>query len=509
MDRARYQRVGAIFDEAAALPPDQRPALVDQRCGDDAALRTEVEALLAAHARAGSFLESAAALAHLPDEPAALEPGQQVGVYRIEREIARGGMGVVYEAIDERLGRRAAVKALSPALQRHPGMRERLRREARAVARLSHPSIATVYALEERGDALFIVSEFVDGHTLRERLDAGPLDALDAVTLALRVAEGLAAAHEQGIVHRDLKPENVMVTPGGAVKILDFGIAHLEAEQPGPSLTFDGLLLGTPGYMAPEQLRGGPVDARADLFALGAVLHEMITGTPPFGRGSSLSVVAATLEQAPPPPSVLAPNLPEVVDAVVNIALQKDTNLRYPSAIAMAGALEESRTVLETLATGRVVPLARAPRSHALWWWQFHELAAATVHSLMMVPAWQLVGRLPGPAGRTLFFGLLSAAAVTGIIRLHLWFVSLQAPERLAERMDRLGALVRWGDRVFAALLAIGGLSVSSEAPGYGALLMAFAVGSAVASHIVEPSSADHARGALKWHRSSPPSGPS
>jgi hypothetical protein len=216
-----------------------------------------------------------------------------------------------------------------------------------------------------------------------------------------------------------------------------------------------------------------------------------------------MSVVAATLEREPTPASSIVPGIPAVLDGVIETALRKDPRDRYLSAEAMATALEQARAAITTGAAA-TAPI-RHRRADALWWWQFHEIAAATIHGLMVVPAWQLVRRLPGPAGRALFFGLVAAAAVTGIIRLHLWFLSRQNPPRLEEGLKRLAPWVRWCDRGFAAGLALGAVAVATDAPGYGGLLMAFAVGSIAASHFVEPSSAEQAIEALHGERPAAP----
>lgn len=501
MDPQRWRQVTEVFDGAMAQAPDQRDTFLDEACGADAALRAEVRALLDAEARAGPFLESPTALSGaLLEPPPVLRPGEHVGVYRVLHEIARGGMGVVYRAEDERLARPVAIKSLSPALLHDAHARERLRREAQAAARLSHPAVATVYALEERGDDLFIVSEFVEGRTLRARLADGPVGISDAIRLGLGVARGLAAAHAHRVVHRDLKPENVMEMPDGGVKVLDFGIAHIETTAPGPALTRAGLL-GTPGYMAPEQLRSGPVDARADVFALGILLYELVTGIPPFGRGTSPSVIVAVLEQEPPAASLQVPTVPLGLDQVIRTCLQKLPAARYGSAGQVAAALEALHVrpgaTLPPADVGHVPP---ASPSRALWWWQFHEVAAAAAHTLMLIPAWQMIDRLPDLPGRLIVIALVATAAATGIVRLHLRFVSRHDPSRLADRLADLGPRLRWGDRLFAGLLAGSGLAATADA-GYATLLVALAAGSLVASHVVEPASAESALASLGQDR--------
>ncbi|MDP2053149.1 MAG: serine/threonine-protein kinase, partial [Acidobacteriota bacterium] len=301
MTPERWQRVGALFDRALAEPLPARTAFV--RSSPEAAdIQDEVLALLTSHDNDDGFLEPAALL----------EAGAMVGVYRIDRILGRGGMGVVYLAEDTRLHRRVALKALPPHLFRDDRMRSRLRHEARAAAALSHPSIATVYALEEIGDQPYIAAEYLEGRTLREELADGPLPTDRAIATARDIAQALVAAHDRGIVHRDLKPENIVRVATGSVKILDFGLAQFDvAAQDLASvtrLTDPGVMAGTPPYMAPEQLLGQPTGPATDQFAFGVLLYELLTGKHPFGSGplptTIARVLAANLE---PDPAIPAP----------------------------------------------------------------------------------------------------------------------------------------------------------------------------------------------------------
>jgi hypothetical protein len=498
MDQTGWQRVTALFDAAMELPPAEREAFARANAGNDPDLLRQVLDLLAAHERAGDFLETAGptVAAELAWDPPPLAPGSRIGTLVIEREIGRGGMGIVYRARDERLNRLVAVKALSPFLaQRDSQSRERLRREAQAAAALSHESIATIYALEVRGDDLFIVSELIEGPTLRGRLERGPVPLREAIDILLATARGVAAAHGRGIVHRDLKPENVIQTDGG-VKILDFGIAHLETEAAAlTTLTAAGTMVGTPGYMAPEQLRGGAIDARTDIFALGVLFYELLTGEPPFGRGATPSVVLAVIEREPTPIADRVPGVPAAVAQIVATALAKSPAGRYQSAGALVAALETARLALLGLSPHPGTPpavqseAARGP----VWWWRFHLMSATVAHALMVIPAWRFLGRLPGPLGRGLFLALLVLAATTGIMRLHLRFTASTAPRDRAEEWARRGPWVRWGTRAFAALLALGGIAVADQDAVLAAVCLGCAAGSAVSVEVIEPATAARA----------------
>ena len=274
MTPEQRRRVRDLFEAAVDHDPGSVAAWVAREAADDPVVYAEVISLVEHHSRAGVFLiqpivEQAGDLL-AGDDP--LATGARVGSYTIIRELGRGGMGRVYLAADARLGRTVALKALAPHLMRDPSQRERLRGEARAAAVLAHPGICTVYALEEIGGDLYLATEFVDGHTLGEEIRAARRPARDElIRTARELASALASAHAKGIVHRDLKPDNVMRGFDGRLKILDFGLARVSAEAADerPRMTQPGMLIGTPAYMAPEQINGLPVDARADVFAFG------------------------------------------------------------------------------------------------------------------------------------------------------------------------------------------------------------------------------------------------
>ena len=330
MSADRWQRVGALFDRALATPPPDRQSLV-RSSAEPSDVQEEVLDLLKSHDDSKGFLEP----------PALLAAGTQIGAYRIERILGRGGMGVVYLAQDTRLHRAVALKSLPPHLFQDDRMRARLRQEARAAAALSHPSIATVFALEEIGDQIFIASEYLEGLTLREAMRSGPLGEARALEIARTIAAALQVAHDRGIVHRDLKPENIILPSAGGVKILDFGLAQFDvAAQDLASatrLTDPGVIAGTPPYMAPEQLLGQPTSARTDQFAFGVLLYEMLTGRHPFGSGGLPTTIAKTLAAYPDKPEIDAE-----LWSIINRALEKNPADRFPSTKDLVAALAGS-----------------------------------------------------------------------------------------------------------------------------------------------------------------------
>ena len=376
MDPERWRRVGELFHRALEHGPEERSRFLDEACGGDAALRAEVDSLLAHHDDGAppavptppdvvptppEVVPTPPEVVPTPPEDAAggdeaggagLTAGRRLGPYLIIRKLGEGGMGVVHLAEDTRLGRRVAVKALPPRFTRDERRRRRLRREARAAASLTHPAIATVYALEEFDGTLCIVSEYVPGETLRQELAAGPLPPIDLLHTATAIARALAAAHEGNILHRDLKPENVIRVRGtgiddAGIKIVDFGLARFGDPEAGAAsatqLTAPGAMLGTPGYMAPEQIRGEPVDFRADVFAFGVLVFELATGSHPFTSATPVSTVARVLEATPPDLRRLAPACPAALAAVINRCLQKDPAQRYAATRELVEDLEGAR----------------------------------------------------------------------------------------------------------------------------------------------------------------------
>ena len=275
-----------------------------------------------------------------------LQPSAMLGPYQVIGIVGEGGMGVVYRAKDTRLGRDVAIKVLTQVAFSDRDRLVRFEQEARATGMLNHPNLLTVYDVgRDDEDNPFLVTELLEGETLRSRLDRGPLSPRKAVDAALQMAQGLAAAHEKGIVHRDLKPDNIFLTRDGRLKILDFGIAKLTNARPdGPTFemaaTEPGMVLGTVGYMSPEQVRGEPVDHRSDLFSLGTIFYEMLTGARAFRRDSAIETLSAILKEEPPDLTEVMPAIPPALERIVRHCLEKDREHRFHSAQDLAFNLE-------------------------------------------------------------------------------------------------------------------------------------------------------------------------
>lgn len=271
-----------------------------------------------------------------------LEPGAQLGAYRVEGLLATGGMGEVYRGHDERLGRDVAIKIVAEGLASEDKELERFQREARTLASLSHPNILNIFDFGEHDGVCYAVMELLRGENLRERMAKRALPWRTATAVAVAVARGLAAAHAAGIVHRDLKPENVFLLADGGVKVLDFGLAQRnpppgEGKPPAAEET----LVGTALYMSPEQICGEPTDPRTDIFGLGVLLYEMLTGTRPFGRLTVGETMSAILHADPPPMKAFGVNVPPALERVVRRCLEKDRDKRVQAAYDLAFELSE------------------------------------------------------------------------------------------------------------------------------------------------------------------------
>ena len=289
--------------------------------------------------------------------------GDRLGVYEVIAYLGAGGMGEVYRARDTKLGRDVAIKILPDALSKDHDRLARFEREAKLLATLSHPRIAVVYGLDEHEGTQFLAMELVEGQTLERKIEASPLPTEEALRLAVQIAEALDAAHEKGVIHRDLKPANIMVTDDGRVKVLDFGLAKTFGADPSETsahalstaMTQHGLVLGTAAYMSPEQARGWRVDKRADIWAFGCVVYEMLTGRPPFGAEDSPSILARVLERGPDIDS-LPPSVPTAVRRTIELCLQKDVDKRMRD-------IGDVRLALEGAFDVAVAPTATSPRT--------------------------------------------------------------------------------------------------------------------------------------------------
>ena len=359
----RWQQISSLFHAALARPAAAREEYLRAECGDDEDLRRQVESLIAAT----EDTRTSASRQGRPDTVTAHQPlvaGHRLARYRVISQLGAGGMGEVYRARDEQLHRDIALKVLPPSDLDDPAARARLVREARAAAALNHPHICTVHEVGEETGQAYIAMELVEGLTLSAIIGDGPLSTEQVVRLGSQLADALAHAHDRGVVHRDLKSNNVIVTPDGRVKVLDFGLAKrstaadLALTQLQMSLTQPGTVAGTLPYMAPEQLRGEPVTAASDIWALGVMLYEMTTGKRPFRGQTPYEVSAAILNDPPAPlPSAAPPRLA----AIVQGCLQKDVSLRYHSAALVRDALgtPSAAPALAAAAPATTIPVAR------------------------------------------------------------------------------------------------------------------------------------------------------
>lgn len=360
MTPERYKLIKDLFHLALERPPAERPAFLDEACGDDAALLTKVAALLAADEKDDDFMNAPAyeeVVADILSENSnGLSEGERVGHYQIIALLGSGGMGDVYLARDTRLGRKVALKFLPEYLTNDDSRVRRFKQEARAASALNHPNLLTIYEIEQAGGRYFIATEFVDGVTLRERIKSGRLRPSEALEIAAQIARALSKAHEIGIAHRDIKPENVMVDGEGRVKVLDFGLAKyvlpsnardIDSASTENAYTVPGVLMGTIRYMSPEQARGLAVDARTDIWSLGIVLCEMLTGHTPFKGQTASDILAAILEHEPEPLRGQEPEFPRELQRIAGKALQKEREKRYQTIKEMALDVENLRRELD------------------------------------------------------------------------------------------------------------------------------------------------------------------
>src|SRR5262245_34944509 len=410
MDANRWKQIKEVYDRALDLCGEGRDGFLAEACGDDADLRREVESLLAAHEDAGSFLQSpaveVAAREIVTDETSSPAPqliGRELANYKIISLLGRGGMGEVYLAEDKRLHRKVALKLLPAQFMNAAEQVRRFELEASAASATNHPNIITIHEIGQVDGSHFIVTEFIDGQTLRQRIQSAKLSLNEVVDIAIQVAQALEAAHSAGIVHRDIKPENVMARRDGLVKVLDFGLAKLTevaslmAESDAVTLkkadTAPGMVMGTPQYMSPEQARGEELDARTDLFSFGAMLYEMATGRAPFKGDSIAMIFDAILNREPVSPTQLNPILPAELEHIIGKALEKDRDLRCQSAREILADLKRlQRDVSSGRKAAQPVAAASAPTAAKppARWRKWAVIAAVPVVITAALLIWQL-----------------------------------------------------------------------------------------------------------------------
>jgi eukaryotic-like serine/threonine-protein kinase len=374
----------------------------------------------------------------------------EIGHYRIIRKLGAGGMGAVFLAEDSRLGRRVAIKMLSETLAGSHQARQRLVNEAKAAAALDHPNICSIYEVGEEGGHVFIVMQFVDGQTVAERIRTAPIPPGEVVDIGIQTAQALAEAHAAGIIHRDIKPQNIVITPRGQLKVLDFGVAKIAREgvpdgldaQTWERLTEAGGIVGTPGFMSPEQTRGQEIDARSDIFSLGATLYECATGISAFERGTPFEVSLRVVTETPPPPSALNPAVPPALDRIIGRAMAKDPAGRYESAqslrsdlLALGQDIDRSAAVPRAASTPSSTPTVH-PGS-----FRFKALAAAAVVAVLLAawfaPALFRRGRHAPPPEAVVWYDRGTSA-----IREGAYFQASKALERALD-IDNSFALAR------------------------------------------------------------------
>lgn len=360
----RWRQIDEIFIAALNLSPDRRASFLTAACGSDEELRREVESLLAAHEQAGDFINAPAletvarGVAQEAVNTAAAVPAAVISSYEILSLLGTGGMSEVYLARDARLGRPVALKLLSPQFLQDAERVRRFEREGRAASALNHPNILTIYEAGQTGETYFIATEYVEGKTLRQLITPGGLKIQEALNIVIQIAEALESAHRAGIVHRDIKPENIMIRPDGYVKVLDFGLAKLAENFKalignqeftfGSELTSPGIIMGTLTYMSPEQASGREVDRRTDIWSLGVLIYELVTGSPPFKGYDAQCTLEAILNQEPARISIVGSGeQSRELERIIGRTLEKDRELRFQTVSDLRSELKRFQRDLE------------------------------------------------------------------------------------------------------------------------------------------------------------------
>jgi serine/threonine protein kinase/Tol biopolymer transport system component len=422
MKNERWKRIEQLYHAALDRDSGARAGFLAQACEGDEELRREVEELLGHDATADGFIEGNALAfearrldpEELSQTAPQLPPGQLIGAYKILALLGRGGMGVVYRARDERLRRDVAIKVLPASFANNADRLRRFEQEAHATSALNHPNILTVYDIGAHEGAPFIVAELLEGEELRAQLEPGALPVRTSLEYAQQITTGLAAAHEKGIIHRDLKPENLFVTKDGRVKILDFGLAKLRRQQPGAvdshaptqkRLTDPGVVMGTVGYMAPEQVRGQESDTQADIFSFGVILYEMLSGQRPFHGASAIEVMNAILKEEPPELGETNAKISPQLEKLVRRCLEKQPERRFQTAYDLGFALEALSTPTNSRETPAVETISATPlRGHREKLWMG---ATAVLLLGMLGVIWAYYTRQPAPDVRVMKLSLL------------------------------------------------------------------------------------------------------
>jgi len=489
---AQWQRVTALFGEARSLPRSERAPFATHACPDDPEVRREVLELLQAD-RDDAFLERGALVQPvdlLDNESApAYAPGQALGPYRIERLLARGGMGVLYVATDTRLGRAVTMKVLPAATARDARARARLQREARTAAQLRHPHIVSVHALEELGEALVIVCEYVEGPTLAECLrEQGPLDRARWRQMARDLAAALAAAHAAQVIHRDVKASNIVLGHDG-LRLVDFGIALGQADNGDTRLTLAGHFAGTPLAQAPEQLEGAPATALSDQFSFGLVLYEAACGHLPYGEAPVAQVWARILRDEPDPLAATAPQLSSADITLVHRCLSRRPEDRFSSMADVLEALGGDGEVRHSPGDARAVRLADGShdaRSRSRWW-DTHQAVTATLYVALLWPGWLVATTLPVRWRTLAHLALVCIAALATSLRLHLWFSARHYPHPVADTRRGWWPALTAVDVAYAASLVVMAVMAADVRLIPAVIAAGLAVCLLVASLVIEP----------------------